>query len=80
MACCEILNQYVGMLHQGYRDPVGRMNCTFAASQRLMVLPQHLLQTYSQWAVSVAGLELIADNLRDLSVSRDSRLLKTQCI
>ena len=53
-----------------------------SASQWLLVLPWHQLQTYGRRAFSVAGPSAwnsLPDNLRDLSVSRDSflRLLKT---
>jgi len=53
-----------------------------SASRRLLVLPRHRLQTYGRRAFSVAGpsaWNLLPDNLRDPSVTRDSfrRLLKT---
>jgi len=53
-----------------------------SASRRLLVLPHHRLQTYGRRAFSVAGpsaWNLLPDNLRDPSVTRDSfhRLFKT---
>jgi len=73
--------QYLVDLCLPFSDVASRQHLR-SASRRLLVLPRHRLQTYVRQAFSMAGpsaWNLLPDNLRDLSVTRDSlcRLLKT---
>jgi len=74
--------QYLVDLCLPVSDIASRQHLSTSASRRLLVLPRHRLQTHGRRAFSVAGpsaWNLVPDNLRDPSVTRDSfcRLLKT---